>query len=371
MPDVTTADTAIESTAKTSLFDQISSFDHEMVVCVNDNASGLKAIIAIHNTTLGPSLGGIRMWPYATDQEALTDVLRLSRGMTLKAAAAGLNFGGGKAVIIGDSRSLKNEAMLRRMGKFIENLGGKYIGAEDVGMSEHDMEYINLETNYVTGLPEYMGGSGDPSPVTAYGVYMGIKATVARTTGSDSMKEKRVLVQGVGTVGSALVDLLTKEGAKVYIHDIYEPALKSVAEKTGAEIISADEVYGLPVDVYAPCALGGTLNPTTIPLLNCSIVAGAANNQLLDEVRDGNSLATRGILYAPDFIINAGGIINIEGEVEQNYSLERAMRKTEKIYDTTTRVFEIAEKEVLLPHQAALRLAEQRIKSIGRNSLFI
>lgn len=353
------------------LFEEISSQDHELVLFCNDNATGLKAIIAVHNTTLGPSLGGIRMWPYASTREALTDVLRLSRGMTYKSAVAGLNLGGGKAVIIGDARKGKSEAMLRRLGQFINNLGGKYIAAEDVGMDEHDMEHIKLETSHVTGLPEYMGGTGDPSPVTAYGVYMGMKAAMKKQTGSDSMNGKSVLVQGVGTVGSALVDFLSKEGAKVSIFDIHEPSIQAVVKRTGASVVSADEVYNLPVDVYAPCALGGTLNPENIAALNCSIVAGAANNQLLDEQRDGQALVDRGILYAPDFVINAGGIINITQELEGNgYSRERAMKQTEKIFDTTLSIFDKAEKENMLVQAAAMEVAKDRIRAIGNNRLF-
>jgi leucine dehydrogenase len=290
--------------------------------------------------------------------------------MTYKSAVAGLNLGGGKAVVIGDSRKGKGEAMLRRLGKFINNLGGKYIAAEDVGMSERDMEYIRMETPYVTGLPEYLGGTGDPSPVTAYGVYMGIKAAMKKQSGSDSLYGKRVLVQGVGTVGSTLVDLLTKEGAKVSIFDIHEPAIQDVVKRTGADVISENEVYSLPVDVYAPCALGGTLNPRTIPTLNCSIVAGAANNQLLDEQRDGQALFDRGILYAPDFVINAGGIINITQELEgRGYSRERALKQTQKIYDTTLKIFEKAEKENLLVQSAATEVAKDRIRAIGNNML--
>ncbi len=351
------------------LFEEISSNEHELVLFCNDNATGLKAIIAVHNTTLGPSLGGIRMWPYKTDREALTDVLRLSRGMTYKSAVAGLNLGGGKAVVIGNARGGKSEAMLRRLGKFINNLNGKYIAAEDVGMSEHDMEYIRMETPFVTGLPDYQGGTGDPSPVTAFGVYMGIKAAMKKQSGSDSLSGKSVLVQGVGTVGSSLVDYLTKEGAKVYIYDIHEPSIQQVVKATGAEVVSEDEVYSLPVDVYAPCALGGTLNPKTIPLLNCSIVAGAANNQLLDDERDGQALVDRGILYAPDFVINAGGIINITQELDKGrpYSRERALMQTEKIYDTTLAIFAKAEQEKLLAQNAAMKIAKERIDAIGKN----
>lgn len=354
-----------------SLFGPIAEHDHELVLFCQDNYTGLKAIIAVHNSTLGPGLGGIRMWPYATDQEALTDVLRLSRGMTFKASAAGLNLGGGKAVIIGDARKIKNEAFMRRMGKFVNNLGGKYICAEDVGMSVNDMSWIREETPYVTGVSESMGGSGDPSPVTAYGVYMGMKAAMNRVSGSDSMEGKRVIVQGVGSVGRNLVELLRKEDAKVFIHDIYKPSLEKVSANTGAHIITEEEVYTMEADVYAPCALGATLNQDTIPNLNVSIVAGAANNQLLDENRDGKALLERGILYAPDFVINAGGLINISQEVAgQAYSRDRAIEMTDVIYDTTTRIFDLAQQEGITPHAAAQKVAERRIADLGHNRLY-
>ena len=354
------------------VFDKLTTYDHEMVVFCNDNATGLRAIIAIHNTTLGPSLGGIRMWNYASDQEALTDVLRLSRGMTLKSSAAGLNLGGGKAVIIGDARTQKTEALLRRMGKFVNNLSGKYIAAEDVGMKESDMEYIRRETPHVTGLPAFAGGSGNPSPITAYGVYLGIKASLKHQTGSESLKDKRIIVQGTGSVGQGLIDLLAKEEAKIFVYDIYEPSLKAVVSKYPVIVISAEEVYTTAADVYAPCALGATLNPDTIPLLNCSIVAGAANNQLLDEVRDGQALVDRGILYAPDFVINAGGVINIIQEVEGvPYVKERALSMCDRIYDTTLAILKTADTDSITPHSAALKIAQARIDAIGRNRLFM
>ena len=353
------------------LFGSIEEHDHELVLFCQDTYTGLKAIIAVHNSTLGPGLGGIRMWPYATDEEALTDVLRLSRGMTFKASAAGLNLGGGKAVIIGDARTMKTEALMRRMGQFVNNLGGKYICAEDVGMSVRDMGWISEETQYVTGKSEAMGGSGDPSPVTAYGVYMGMKAAMKRVSGSDSMEGKRVIVQGVGSVGRNLVKYLRKEHASVMIHDIHRPSLEKVAAETGAIILDDTAVYTTPADVYAPCALGATVNPDTIPLLDVSIVAGAANNQLLDEQRDGEALLQRGILYAPDFVINAGGLINISQEVAGlAYSRELALEMTEAIYDTTTRIFDLAQQEGITPHVAAQRVAEKRIADIGHNRLF-
>ncbi|MBK9283445.1 MAG: Glu/Leu/Phe/Val dehydrogenase [Sphingobacteriaceae bacterium] len=339
--------------------------NHEQIVYCNDNATGLKAIIAIHNTVLGPSLGGTRMWNYNNEMEALTDVLRLSRGMTYKSSVAGLNLGGGKAVIIGDAKKIKNEALLRRFGKFVDSLGGKYITAEDVAMSSRDMEVIHMETDYVSGLPETMGGSGDPSPVTAYGVYVSMKASAREVWGSDSLSGKKVLVQGIGHVGEVLVSHLTKDGAKVYINDISEERLKEVSAKYKAEVVAADKMFDLDIDVYAPCALGGTLNDDTLAKLKCKIVCGAANNQLLNETVHGEVIGKQGILYAPDYVVNAGGIINVFYELE-GYNQERALAHAEKIYDTTYNLFQIAKKEGIPNYMAANRIAEQRIEAIAR-----
>ncbi|HRH11059.1 MAG TPA: Glu/Leu/Phe/Val dehydrogenase [Bacteroidia bacterium] len=339
--------------------------NHEQIVYCNDNATGLKAIIAIHNTVLGPSLGGTRMWNYNNEMEALTDVLRLSRGMTYKSSVAGLNLGGGKAVIIGDAKKIKNEALLRRFGKFVDSLGGKYITAEDVAMSSRDMEIIHMETEYVSGLPENMGGSGDPSPVTAYGVYVSMKAAAKEVWGSDKLSGKKVLVQGIGHVGEVLVSHLTKDGAKVYINDISEERLKEVAAKYKAEVVSADKMFDLDIDVYAPCALGATVNDDTLAKLKCKIICGAANNQLLNEKVHGETVGKQGILYAPDFVVNAGGIINVYYELE-GYNRERALAHAEKIYDTTFNLFQIAKKEGIPTYMAANRIAEQRIEAIAR-----
>lgn len=339
--------------------------NHEQIVFCNDNATGLKAIIAIHNTVLGPSLGGTRMWNYNNEMEALTDVLRLSRGMTYKSSVAGLNLGGGKAVIIGDSKKIKSEALLRRFGKFVDSLGGKYITAEDVAMTSRDMELIHMETKYVSGLPENMGGSGDPSPVTAYGVYVSMKASAKETWGSDSLSGKKVLVQGIGHVGESLVGHLTKEGAKVYINDISEDRVKAAIEKYKAEFVAADKMFDLDIDIYAPCALGATVNDTTLSQLKCKVICGAANNQLADETKHGEMVKSKGILYAPDFVVNAGGIINVFYELE-GYNRERAMSHAEKIYDTTWNIFQTAKQENIPTYKAANILAEKRIESIAR-----
>ena len=344
---------------------QMAIHNHEQILFCNDNATGLKAIIAVHNTILGPSLGGTRFWNYNNEAEALTDVLRLSRGMTYKSSVAGINLGGGKAVIIGDPKKLKNEALLRRFGKFVNSLGGKYITAEDVAMTSRDMEIIKMETDYVSGLPENMGGSGDPSPVTAYGVYVSMKASARETWGSDSLSDKKVLVQGIGHVGEVLVSHLTKEGAKVYINDINQERLKEVANTYKAEVVSADTMFDLDIDIYAPCALGATINDNTLNKLKCKIICGAANNQLADEVIHGEAVGKKGILYAPDFVVNAGGIINVYYELD-GYNRERALAHAEKIYDTTFNLFQLAKTEKIATYKAANKLGEQRLEAIAR-----
>lgn len=340
-------------------------YNHEQLLFCNDNATGLKAIIAIHNTVLGPALGGTRFWNYTSEMEALNDVLRLSRGMTYKSSVAGLNLGGGKAVIIGDPKKLKNEALLRRFGKFIESLGGKYITAEDVAMTSADMETIHMETDHVSGLPENMGGSGNPSPVTAYGVYVSMKAAAKETWGSDSLSGKKVLVQGLGHVGEVVVEHLSKEGAKLFIHDINEEKLKAVASKYKAEVASPATMFDLDIDIYAPCALGASVNDDSLSRLKCKVICGAANNQLADEQKHGEMVGKKGILYAPDYVVNAGGIINVYYELE-GYNRERAMAHAEKIYSTTFNIFQLAKKEGIPTYMAANRLAEQRIEAIAR-----
>ena len=342
---------------------QMESYGHENLFLCNDASTGLKAIIAIHNTVLGPALGGTRMWVYATDADAITDALRLSEGMTYKAAITGLNLGGGKAVIVGDPRTMKSEALFRRYGRFVENLNGKYITAEDVGTNATDMEHISNETKHVTGLPQWKGGSGDPSPVTAFGVYMGMKAAAKRIYGTDSLTGKRVLVQGAGNVGRNLVGLLNKENANVFIADIYEDQLRRTTTEYKAEVVALDDVYGFNMDIYAPCALGATLNEDTIPQLKCAIVAGAANNQLKDADADGNRLKDRNILYAPDFLINAGGLINVYSELV-GYDHAFAMAKAEEIYGRAEMIFKLADEQGLTTQAAAIHAAKARIEAI-------
>lgn len=342
------------------VFGQLSFDDHEQVVFCNDKDTGLKAIIGIHNTVLGPALGGTRMWNYTSEWDAVNDVLRLSRGMTFKSAITGLNLGGGKAVIIGDAKTQKTPELMRRFGEFVHSLSGKYITAEDVGMETADMDTVREVTPYVTGISEDKGGSGNPSPITAYGVYMGMKASAKFKYGSDNLEGKSVLVQGIGHVGESLVEHLSKEGARVLISDINQARLEEVSKLYNAEIFTGADVYSADVDIYAPCALGATINDDTIDRFKASIIAGAANNQLADDRRHGIILREKGILYAPDFLINAGGIINVYAELE-GYGKKEIMEKTENIYNTTLEILTSADANDISTHEAALKIAQQRI----------
>ncbi len=345
---------------KDPVFGQISFDGHEQIVFCNDEDTGLKAIIGIHNTILGPALGGTRMWSYKSEWHALNDVLRLSRGMTYKAAITGLNLGGGKAVIIGDAKTQKNDALMRRFGEFVHSLSGKYITAEDVGMETRDMDVIREVTPHVTGVSEEIGGAGNPSPVTAYGVFMGMKAAAKYKFGTDKLAGKKVLVQGVGHVGETLVKHITDEGGQVILNDINEVRLEELSKKYNAKVILGNDIYGLDVDIYAPCALGATINDETIHQLKAKVIAGAANNQLADEIKHGNLLKEKGIAYAPDFLINAGGIINVYAELE-GYGRDEIIKKTENIYHTTLDIFRLSEKENTTTHRAAFNIAQQRI----------
>jgi leucine dehydrogenase len=342
------------------VFGQISFDGHEQIVFCNDEDTGLKAIIGIHNTVLGPALGGTRMKTYESEWHALNDVLRLSRGMTYKAAITGLNLGGGKAVIIGDAKTQKNDALMRRFGEFVHSLSGKYITAEDMGMETRDMDVVKEVTPYVTGISESKGGAGNPSPITAYGVLMGMKAAAKFQFGTDNLAGKKVLVQGVGHVGETLVKHITDEGAKVIINDINEARLEELSKKYGANVVLGNDIYGLDVDIYAPCALGATINDDTINQIQAKVIAGAANNQLADEIKHGRLLRERGIAYAPDFLINAGGIINVYAELE-GYGKDEIIRKTENIYNTTLDIFNLSQKEDITTHRAAFNIAQNRI----------
>ena len=350
------------------VFGQLSFDDHEQVVFCNDKDTGLKAIIGIHNTVLGPSLGGTRMWKYDTEWEALNDVLRLSRGMTFKSAAAGLNLGGGKAVIIGDAKTEKTPELMRKFGEFVHSLGGKYITAEDIGMETADMDTVRDVTPYVTGISESRGGSGNPSPVTAYGVFMGMKAAAKYQFGTDNLEGKRVLVQGTGHVGGSLVEHLRGEGAEVYITDLNRERLEALSSKFGAKIFEGEDLYSAEVDIYAPCALGATVNDESISKLKAKVIAGAANNQLADEKKNGKMLREKGIVWAPDFLINAGGIINVYGELE-GYNKDETMRQTENIFNTTLETLKRAEAGGITTLEAALKLAQDRIDERKKRQL--
>src|SRR5213593_1364613 len=344
-----------------ALFSLLAEHDHEQVSVYHEPSCGYRGIIAIHSTVLGPALGGTRFWSYRTDEEALVDCLRLARGMTYKAAVAGLNLGGGKSVILGDNRTTRREALFRAHGRHVESLKGRYITAEDVGTTTGDMEYIKAETNHVTGL---IGRSGDPSPVTAYGVYRGMKACAKYRYGSDSLAGKRVALQGCGSVGYHLARLLHAEGAQITCADIDPQRVKRVVEEVGAQAVGTDEIYDVRADIFAPCALGAVLNDATIPRLHVEIVAGGANNQLAED-RHGDLLEARHITYAPDYVINGGGLINVNAELH-GWAPERARSKAGEIYDTILRVFEIAREEGIPSYKAAARLAEQRIAAIAK-----
>lgn len=342
------------------VFGQISFDDHEQVVFCQDKDTGLKAIIGIHNTVLGPALGGTRMWNYTNEWEAVNDVLRLSRGMSFKSSISGLNLGGGKAVIIGDAKTQKTPELMRRFGQFVDSLSGKYITAEDVGMETKDMDTVREVTKYVTGISESKGGSGNPSPITAYGVFMGLKAAAKYQFGTDNLAGKKVLVQGIGHVGEVLVDHLTQNGAIVTIADINEQRIEEVVKKYGAKAFTGSDLYAADVDIYAPCALGATINDETINRIQAKVIAGAANNQLANEVTHGNLLKERGILYAPDFLINAGGVINVYSELE-SLTNAQVMEKTENIYNTSLEIFKFAETNNITTHNAAMAIAQKRI----------
>jgi leucine dehydrogenase len=349
------------------LFETIGHTGHEQVVFCHNRDAGLKAIIAIHNTVLGPALGGTRMWPYATEQEALNDVLRLSRGMTFKAAVSGLNLGGGKAVIIGDPNTDKSEPLFRAFGRFVNSLNGRYITAEDVGIDVNDMEYVLKETEYVTGVHQVHGGSGDPSPFTAYGTVQGLLATLNVAFGNEEVGKYSYAVQGVGHVGMEYVKLLRERGAKVFVTDINKDAVQRCVDELGCEAVALDEIYDCDVDVYSPCALGGTVNEKTLPRLKAKVICGAANNQLAtDEI--GVEVEKRGMIYAPDYAVNAGGLMNVSIEFD-GYNRERAMRMMRGIYYNLGKIFQIAKRDGIPTFKAADRMAEERIAAIGKIKL--
>ncbi len=345
------------------VFDAVAVDGHEQVLYGYDKVSGLKAIIAIHSTALGPALGGTRFFPYESEEDAVTDVLRLSKGMTYKAAAAGLDLGGGKAVIMGNPHRDKSERLLRAYGRIVDSLQGRYITAEDVGTTTLDMDIIRNETRWALGNSVALGGSGDPSPVTARGLYAASRAVAQWLWGNPDITGRRFAIQGVGKVGSAFVQLLVEARAEVMVSDAYESAIQAAVDTYGVKPVEQDEIHKVDCDFFSPCALGACLDQKTIAELNCQAVLGSANNQLAND-EDAEAIAARGILYAPDFVVNAGGLINVYDEL-QGYSKTRAMHRVDSIFDATTRILETAKEDGINPNQAAIKVAEDRIRDIG------
>src|SRR5215211_4758253 len=345
------------------VFEKLDEYRYEQLVFCHDKATGLRAIIAIHDTTLGPALGGCRMYPYSSEDEAVVDVLRLARGMTYKAAASGLNLGGGKSAIIGDPEHDKSEELFRSFGRYLETLGGRYIVAEDVGTSTEDMEYIRIETSHVVGVDVTHGGSGDPSPFTALGVLRGIRACAEEVFGSPSLEDRMVAVQGLGHVGWHLCEMLHKEGAGLFVADLREEVVERARQEFGAKPVEPDEILSIPCDVFVPCALGAVVNDETLPNFRCRIIAGSANNVLL-EPRHGEALAERDILYAPDYVINAGSLINVADELE-GYKEKRATKRVMRIEDRIRRIIAISKRDGVPTHVAADTLALERIDAIS------
>jgi leucine dehydrogenase len=345
------------------VFDQVAREGHEQIVYGYDPVSGLRTIIAIHSTALGPALGGTRFYPYESEEAALTDVLRLSKGMTYKAAAAGVDVGGGKAVIIGDPRTDKSERLLRAYGRIVDGLRGRYITAEDVGTTTTDIDVIRRETKWALGTSVAEGGAGDPSPVTARGLFNAARAVAEFIWGDADLAGRRFAVQGVGKVGGAFTQLLVEARAEVIISDAFEGAIKIAVENYGVKSVGPDEIHAVDCDFYSPCALGAGLNETTIPQLNCQAVVGSANNQLATD-EDGDRLAERGIVYAPDFVVNAGGLINVYDEL-LGYSKMRALHRVDGIFEATKTILEMSKREAITPNEAAVKVAETRLKDIG------
>lgn len=343
------------------IFDYLEKYDYEELVFVQDKASGLKGIICIHDTTLGPALGGTRVWDYETEDEAILDAVRLARGMTYKNSAAGLNLGGGKAVIIGDPKKVKSEQLLRTFGKYVEGLNGRYITAQDMNMTPADLAMINEETDHVAGLE---GKSGDPSPVTALGVFRGLLAAANEKFGSDDLTGKTVAVQGLGAVGYGLCEYLHEAGAKLLVTDIVEESVDKAVKELGAQAVGLDEIYGVECDIFAPCAMGAVINDETIDQLKCEVIAGSANNQLAEE-RHASVLKEKDILYAPDFVVNSGGVINVYEEL-QGYNEQRALARANAIYDSVKRIFEIAKEQDITTAEAADHMAEERIANMAK-----
>ncbi len=348
-----------------SIFEKLQSADYEQLIFMNDNETGLRAITCIHNTVLGPAIGGMRVWKYEKEEDAIEDVVRLAKGMAYKNAAAGIYSGGAKTVVMVDDEHPKTEAMLRSLGRYIQSMGGRYITAEDVGTSEEDMDAVYQETNYVLGTSMKKGTAGNPSPSTARGVYMSMKASCKEKYGDDSLKGKKVLIQGLGHVGLVIADYIMEEGAIVLGSDINQTCIENAKAK-GIEIVEPEKIFDVDIDIYCPCALGATVNDESIEKMNFDIICGSANNQLKEE-RHGKVLMDKGILYAPDFIVNAGGVVHCHDELYGGFDLERANKKIDKIADQIAKVFEISKEENIPTNEAANKLAERRIKSVEKS----
>ncbi len=345
-----------------SVFEYMERQQFEQVIHFYDHSTGLKGITVIHNTTLGPALGGTRIWNYRNDQEALVDCLRLARGMTYKSAAAGLNLGGGKTVLMGDASKVKSEAYFRALGRYVQSLNGRYITAEDVNTSTQDMSYVAMETDHVVGLE---GKSGNPSPITALGVFEGVKAGLFKKYGDSDIEKYSFAVQGAGQTGYYLIGYLLEAGAKdVRFTELNPQHIARMAqEHPEVQFVEPDDIYSQEVDVFCPCALGGALNDDTIPQIKAPIIAGSANNVLLDEEAHGQMIMDRGIIYCPDFVINAGGLLNVYHEMH-GYNRERVMADCRRIFHRLLDILDIAEKEGIPSQQAAKVFAEQRIQTI-------
>jgi leucine dehydrogenase len=348
-----------------SVFAYMENYDYENLLLCQDKALNFKAIIALHDTTLGPATGGCRMWQYEGEMDAIEDALRLARGMTYKYAAAGVNLGGGKAVILGDPYRKDREPIFRALGKFINRLGGKYITGEDVGTTLQDMEYIRMETEYVVTLPTYLGGAGDIAPMTAFGVIRAMQACCKRVYGSDSLEGKTVTVQGLGAVGHNVVGQLQELGVKMVVTDIDSQKVEAMVEKYGVDRVDPEAIYDVKCDVFCPCALGAVVNDDTLGRLKCRVICGSANNQLREE-RHGEFLEQKGMVYAPDYIANAGGTIYDTDRLGiGGVSHERGKEKVSRIYQNMERVFEIADRDKIPTYLAADRMAEERIREIA------
>ncbi len=343
------------------VFDYMEKYGHEQIIYFHDKTTGLKGITAIHDTTLGPAIGGTRLWNYENEEAALFDVIRLSRGMTYKCSASDCNCGGGKTVLLGDPKTVKNEGYLRAYGRHIQSLNGRFYTGEDMNINVEDCSYMEMESDFINGKATM---SGNPSPVTSYGTYWGVKAAAFEKYGNNSLKGKVIAVQGLGAVGYILCEYLHKEGAKLIVTDIAEDRIKKAVAEFGAKAVGVNEIYGVECDIFAPCSIGAVLNNDTIPQLKCEIVAGCANNVLLDENKHGDMLLERGILYAPDFVINAAGLINVYQEFFPPYNREETLLKVEKIYDRLLKIFAYAKENKINTQLAATRLAEERIEMI-------